>query len=586
MDPANWRPITIGSVLARIYGGLLDRRFREISEIFAGQRGFMPHNGCFANCTAFRELLNLSKRGFPLTAALLDVSKAFDTVPHRAITRALQAQGFPPHLVELVNTMYTGVSTVLGVEGNPKVTLRRGVKQGDPLSPLLFNLVMDPLLRQLGASEDAFQLDEGGERMGVLAFADDITILSGSAEGAQRGLDTVCGFFRGLGMELAARKSLALRISAHRRSWVATDPGLVADGISIPAAAADTPMRYLGVTFTIARGISSDESIADLVAGAGRLRALSLKPLQKLTLIQAYILPRYMYGWCTELPSAPALSRLDGELRLVVKEMFFLHHSTTDRLLYTRPRDGGLGFPRLATCYPIVFLRNGVKLLNNCSIPMLGRLLDINHFEGRLAAVCPRVGLTWPVTIQELNRCKSSLLTGESNAWSGLASQGHGAVTFRNDRFGNCWLRNPAYLSASRHINALKLRTNTLGTRVACRRADPGLSHLCRRCGLKPESLGHVLGECIQNKPGIIGRHNQIVDYIQAECLRKKYKVAREQSYRVAVDGVDSLRKPDLVVNNGSGVFVADVTVRYEDRESLATAPLEKVTSTAPWLTT
>lgn len=119
----------------------------------------------------------------------------------------------------------------MGVDGGPVVSLRRGVKQGDPLSPLLFNLVMDPLIRRLNASADGYCVDEGGARISVLAFADDLTIPSSIVGGAQRELDTVCGYFRELGMELAARKSLALRIEPSQRSWVATNPACKLTGL-------------------------------------------------------------------------------------------------------------------------------------------------------------------------------------------------------------------------------------------------------------------------------------------------------------------------------------------------------------------
>lgn len=154
---------------------------------------------------------------------------------------------------------------------------------------------------------------------------------------------------------------------------------------------------------------------------------------------------------------------------MVVKVLFFLHPSTTDHLLYAKPRDGGLGFPRLSQAYPLIFLRHGLKLLEGRPLPLLERLLEINHFEGRLAAVARSIEVDWPISLQGLTRTKQKLLREESRSWAGLVSQGHGVGAFRNDTLGRCWLRNPAYLSASRHVNALKMRTNTLGTRVACK---------------------------------------------------------------------------------------------------------------------
>jgi hypothetical protein len=63
----------------------------------------------------------------------LDISKAFDTVPHKAIEYALTRKGLPPALVKLVSNSYHGVRTEIEhPEGAIPITLKRGVKQGDP----------------------------------------------------------------------------------------------------------------------------------------------------------------------------------------------------------------------------------------------------------------------------------------------------------------------------------------------------------------------------------------------------------------------------------------------------------------------
>jgi hypothetical protein len=53
----------------------------------------------------------------------------------------------------------------------------------------------------------------------------------------------------------------------------------------------------------------------------------------------------------------------------------------------------------------------------------------------------------------------------ETERWE-LFSQSHGVRDFRGDKIGNAWLRNPKLLKPSRHMDALKLRTNTFSTRI------------------------------------------------------------------------------------------------------------------------
>jgi hypothetical protein len=121
------------------------------------------------------------------------------------------------------------------------------------------------------------------------------------------------------------------------------------------------------------------------------------------------------------------------------------------------------------------------------------------------------------VTPKDLVRARYSNKSQESKDWDKLASQGHGVRDFRNDPLGNCWLYDPTMLSSSRYTYALRLRTNTFGVNVALKRADKRLPVDCRRCK-KPETLGHVLGECVAGKGMRIQRHDKMAAIIATKC--------------------------------------------------------------------
>jgi len=63
----------------------------------------------------------------------------------------------------------------------------------------------------------------------------------------------------------------------------------------------------------------------------------------------------------------------------------------------------------------------------------------------------------------------------------------------------------PRLLKPSRYIDAIKLRTNTIGTKVVLNRVFP-IDIKCRRCGMQAETLGHILGMCLYTKPKGIRR--------------------------------------------------------------------------------
>ncbi|KAG0862823.1 hypothetical protein G6F16_012252 [Rhizopus arrhizus] len=116
---------------------------------------------------------------------LLDQEKAYDRVHPEYLQRVLQHFGFPPVLVQCIANLFFGSSLHININGHlsQPVPQLRGLRQGDPLSPVLFNLAFEPLLRRI-IHDQAFQgfsfprslaapahLDHN---IKLLAYADDI----------------------------------------------------------------------------------------------------------------------------------------------------------------------------------------------------------------------------------------------------------------------------------------------------------------------------------------------------------------------------------------------------------------------------
>ena len=113
----------------------------------------------------------------------VDFSSAFNTIDHDRLLVVMHDLGFPQDCIEVIKDLYCGAKTsfVLPAGLTPEVTIDRGTLQGDSLSPLLFLIFMEPLLRWLhaggqGYSPKCLQKDHPDLRISAHGYADDLGV--------------------------------------------------------------------------------------------------------------------------------------------------------------------------------------------------------------------------------------------------------------------------------------------------------------------------------------------------------------------------------------------------------------------------
>jgi hypothetical protein len=180
-------------------------------------------------------------------------------------------------------------------------------------------------------------------------------------------------------MTLSASKSRAFEIKCSHKSWSIVDPQVERLGERIPVAKADECLAYLGIKYSLWKGIDLTEMGEHLTSVLNRVKKLRLKPTHKLHLLQTHLVPHYLHQLVLAAPALTALRAIDQEVRVAIKEFMQLPQSISDGIIYCRKGDWGLGFPKLENLIPRVSLEAGLRLGKSPDPTRHSKLFLLSH---------------------------------------------------------------------------------------------------------------------------------------------------------------------------------------------------------------
>ncbi len=178
---SNYRPITLLNADYKILTKVLANRLAEVAGdlIHPDQAGFVPGRKIHHQTKLTKMVIDYCEAEEVNGAIIaLDQEKAYDKVDHDYLWKVLEKFNFPPKFINTIRELYKGATSVVAVNGvlSSKFEIVRGMRQGDPMSCILFDLAIEPLAEALRKSTlRGIELPGAAGRLIATLFADDTT---------------------------------------------------------------------------------------------------------------------------------------------------------------------------------------------------------------------------------------------------------------------------------------------------------------------------------------------------------------------------------------------------------------------------
>ena len=338
-DCDNYRGIALLSVPGKVFCKVLQTRLSKMVNhlLRENQCGFRKGRGCVDQIFNLRILAEKAREFHtPLFLSFVDLRKAYDSVNREALWSVLESKyQLPSKLIRILRALHHNTKGAIRAYGqtSKEFTISTGVRQGDVLAPVLFNLFFDAIIAAtLARHPDVgfrvlYNIGDplvGSRRkmknqvtMSDLEYADDMALIADSMDTLEEVLSTLHITCSGMGLCINTKKTKILAICPSSSPTNTPRPVQLSEA-SEPIAVVDH-FEYLGST--IAHDCSLDLEISLRISKASNtFRSLykvlwsqrRLKAHTKLRLFKSVILSTLLYGSETWVPLSAHITRLQG----------------------------------------------------------------------------------------------------------------------------------------------------------------------------------------------------------------------------------------------------------------------------------
>ena len=574
----NFRPITCLSLMWKLLTGVMSD---EIYQHLESKR-LLPseQKGCRRNSRGTKDQLlidkmiirNCKRRLTGLEMAWIDFRKAFDMVPHTWITKCMTMFGVADNMTNLLENSMEQWNTELisGGESLGHVEIKRGIFQGDSLSPLLFILALMPLTIVQRKVKAGYDLGKGNGIINHLLFMDDLKLYGKSEKQIDTLVQSVRIVSSDMCMEFGVSKCAILIMKRGKLAQC--------DGIQLPDNKRMRSVNESGESYKYLGILEADDikhqEMKKLIPKEyyRRVRKILQSKLNggnivKAVNLRAVSIVRYGAGiidWKKD-----ELKEMDRKTRKLFSIYRALHPQADVDRLYLKRSEGGRGLLSIEECV-IIETNSLVNYIKESNEKVLNAVLFEGILDGNYVGVD-----------------KSRLREERRQRY--LAKPLHRSTEKNRDDKSWLWLKNGKLKKETEGLiiaaQDQALRTNSIKNRIDKQQVSPA----CRLCGERDETVSHIVAECkmLAQKYYKSWRHDKVAQVIHWR-LCHRFKINREDKwynhilepvlesrehkilwdFKIQTDNPIEANKPDIVVFNkeSKDCYIIDIACPFDTR--------------------
>lgn len=530
-QPSQYRPITclptIYKILTSAIAQKLTTHIEQHSILAEEQKGCRRDNmGCKEQLiidSVIHRHAATNKRNLHCT--YIDYKKAFDSIPHSWLLYVLKIYKINPVIIDFLKNIMPLWKTTLHLNTitSREIVIKKGIYQGDSLSPLWFCLALNPISQILQNCKAGYRLKHDSTETCIshLIYMDDIKLYSKTAKEMKSLIDAAANFSKNIGMQFGLDKCKTIHIAKGK-----IQPGNYTVSLDeiITAMEPNELYKYLG--YQQSKGIDHNKLKSSLRDEyKHRVHILSKSNLAAKNLIKAintYAIPILTYSFGIIKWTKTDINNIQIATRTILTKHNCLHPKSAIERVTIKRQDGGRGLIDIFTLWTTQISKLRSFFFEKASSSQIHKAIvsnDLNHTP---------LNLTQNL---EVGNVENNSENCKIEQWKKKTLHGRHPQDLEQPHIdksaSNKWLTlGFLFPETEGFIIAIQDQIiNTKNYKKHIIKDSTVTDDRCRKCHNQPETIQHITGACPNlAQTDYTHRHNQIANIIH-QRLALKYEL-------------------------------------------------------------